>query len=492
MNVLFASAEVVPFAKAGGLGDVVGSLPKALRQQGIDARVIMPMYGFIDRAAYNIEPAFNFQFHKRNGTADVYINTTVYDGVPIYFLGSWPFFGEGGHLYTTWEWDVPRFTFFCQSLLASLTEIKKGSGGIQPWWPDLLHVNDWHTALAPFLIHSKRNEPVWAQMGSVLTIHNMAYQGPSAGGWLWDAGVPGRHDPVLVKEKQTDNLLACGIAYSDMINTVSPRYAIELQYPRFGEGLEDILRRRSETGDVLGILNGIDVERWSPMTDPWIFNHFSSENFLEARAKNKAILQQEAGLPQRPDVPLVAMVTRLVGQKGVDLAIPALRRLFIDTDMQFIVLGSGEKALEKELWSLCNEFRWKGRAYLQFDAILSQRIYAGSDLFLMPSRYEPCGMGQMMALHYGCLPVVRETGGLADTVQNYDNDKADIGTGFMFLWEEPDAVLGTLRWAIDTYTFRKEAFQRMQKRGMEVDFSWHKSAGEYIAMYERIQARRQK
>jgi starch synthase len=491
MNVLFASAEVVPFAKAGGLGDVVGSLPKALRQQGIDARVIMPMYGFIDRAraAYNIEPAFNYQFNKRNGTADVYISMTEYDGVPIYFLASWPFFGEGGHLYTTWEWDVPRFIFFCQTIMATLWQMKNGTGGLVPWFPDILHVNDWHTALAAFLLSDSRRDPVWAGVGSVLTIHNMAYQGPYAGGWLFEAGVPGRHQPDLVYQDLTDNLLATGIAYADKISTVSPRYAIEMQYPRFGEGLEGLLKVRNTYKDVVGILNGIDVDRWNPATDPWIAHHFTPDNFLEVRAANKALLQQEAGLPVRPDVPLIGMVTRLVDQKGVDLAIPALRQLFMDTDVQFVVLGTGDKVLEYDLWNLCNDFRWKSRAYLQFDAILSQRIYAGSDLFLMPSRYEPCGTGQMLALHYGCLPIVRETGGLADTVQNFNNGNGDVGTGFVFLWETQEAVLGTLRWAIDTYRNRKDVFQKMQKRGMLVDFSWRKSAGEYIAMYENILTR---
>ncbi len=485
MNVLFASAEVAPFAKAGGLGDVVGSLPKALRQQGIDARVLMPMYGFIDRAAYKITPAFNFQFGKRNGVADVYVSQTEYDGVPIYFLSSWPFFGEGGHLYTTWDWDVPRFVFFSQTILATAFQMKNGVGRIDPWFPDILHVNDWHTALAPFLVTEARKDPVWAKMGTILTIHNMGYQGWSAGGWLFDAGVDGRHDPNLVFHDKVDNLMGIGIAYSDEISTVSPRYSLEIQYPRFGEGLQDLVRARNIEGDVFGILNGMDVDRWNPETDHYLAHNYSVDNFLEGRAKNKAQFQQEAGLAVRPEVPLIGMVTRLVEQKGVDLAIPALRKLLTDSDVQFVILGTGDKALEHALWELCNDFRWKARAYLQYDAILSQRIYASSDLFLMPSRYEPCGTGQMLALRYGSLPVVRETGGLADTVQNYDNGNGDVGTGFVFLWEEPGAVLGTLRWAIDTYRFRPETFQKMQRRGMLMDFSWEKSAKEYIAMYEK-------
>lgn len=491
MNVLFASAEMVPFAKAGGLGDVIGSLPKALRAAGVDARVIMPMYGFIDRAAYKIAPLFNFQFSKRNGTAEVFISYTEYDGVPVYFLTSWPFFGEGGHLYTTWDWDVPRFIFFSQTILATMWQLGQGAGKRTPWTPDVLHVNDWHTALAPFLLDYSRGDPYWAKMGSVITIHNMAYQGDSVGGWLYDAGVPGRTQPDLVYQDKTNNLLAIGLAYSDTISTVSPRYAVEMQSPRFGEGLEGMVRARNQTGDAIGILNGLDVERWNPATDPWLVKTFDTTTFLAGRAVNKADLQQEAGLQIRPDVPLIGLVSRLVAQKGIDLAVPALRRLLTDTDCQFVVLGTGETELERQLWRLCEDFRWKARAYLQYDALLSQRIYASADLFLMPSRYEPCGTGQMLAMRYGCLPIVRETGGLADTVTNYDNADAEHGTGFVFSWEDSEAVLGTLRWAVDTYRHRPQAFQRMQQRAMQQDFSWDSSAQKYITMYERSLSKHQ-
>src|SRR5438552_1609658 len=277
MKVLFASAEVAPFAKAGGLGDVVGSLPKALRKQGVDARILMPFYGFIDRAAYNIAPAFNFQFTKRNGTADIYISHTEYDGVPVYFLNSWPFFGEGGHLYTDWAWDNTRYIFFCQAIMATMRQMKIGAGNTEPWFPDVLHVHDWHTGLAPFLLNEARTDPTWAQMGTVLTIHNMAYQGNYADRFLNDAGVPLRTQPDLVYQDRADNLLGIGVAYSDLISTVSPRYALEIQYPRFGEGLEGLVKVRAAQGDVVGILNGIDVERWDPATDFWLPHQFTTE-----------------------------------------------------------------------------------------------------------------------------------------------------------------------------------------------------------------------
>lgn len=490
MNVLFTSAEMVPFAKAGGLGDVIGSLPKALRKHGVDARVLMPMYGFIDRSAYKIAPLFNFQFPRLNGIADIFISYTEYDGVPVYFLTSWPFFGDGGYLYSTWEWDVPRFVFFSQAILATAWQLSQGAGRQSGWFPDVLHANDWHTALAPFLIdYSRFGDPNWSDMGTILTIHNMAYQGPYAGGWLFDAGVPPRTNPNLVYQDKTDNLMGIGIAYSDTASTVSQRYAEEMMGSRFGEGLEGLVRVRKTTGDVMGILNGLDVDRWNPATDPWLIRNFDMDTFLEGRAVNKADLQQEAGIQVRPDTPLIGIVSRLVDQKGIDLAIPALRRVLTDTDCQFIVLGTGDVALEQQLWRLCEDFRWKARAYLQYDALLSQRIYASTDLFLMPSRYEPCGTGQMLSMRYGCLPIVRATGGLADTVQNYDDADAEHGTGFVFEWEEPEAVLGTLRWAINTYKNRPAAFQRMQRRAMNIDFSWHTSAHKYIHMYERALAK---
>jgi starch synthase len=489
MNVLFASAEAVPFAKAGGLGDVVGSLPKYLRRQGVDARVLMPLYGSIDRAAFGIDYAFSFQFQRNQGTADVHVHMAFYDGVPFYFVATHPFFGEGNYLYTDWHWDMQRFIHFSELVQAVAWQLGQGRFAGVKWFPDVLHVNDWHTALAPFLLECSRNDPAWARVGSVLTIHNMGYQGPQGAKFLWDAGVPPRWQADLLYQGLGDNLLATGIAYSDVVTTVSPRYAIEMQYPRFGEGLEGMVRVRNYTGDVVGILNGIDMERANPETDKWVPHHFNSDNFLTIRPKNKAALQTQLGLPVRPEVPIIGVVTRLTDQKGFDLAMPALWQVLAESDVQLVALGSGEPALEHQLWQLSHRFSNQARALIGYDPVLSQRIYGASDLFLMPSRYEPCGTSQMFAMRYGSLPVVRETGGLADTVQNYDGGDAEVGTGFVFSWETPDAVLNTLRWAIETYQTRPEAFQRMQRRGLETDFGWERSAGEYIKIYERALAK---
>jgi starch synthase len=322
----------------------------------------------------------------------------------------------------------------------------------------------------------------------VLTIHNMMHQGDRAGGWLWELGVPGRHHPDLVYQDKTDNLLAIGIAYADLVTTVSPRYATEIQYPYMGYGLDGLIRVRA--ADLYGILNGIDVERWNPDTDPTLVSNYCAQNFVEKRPPNKRQIQTDAGLAVRDDIPIIGMVSRLDWQKGVDLALPALRRLLVNTDVQFVVLGTGDPDFMQQFWRLAQDFKWRATAFLEFNAAVAQHIYAGCDLFLMPSHFEPCGIGQMLAMHYGALPLVRETGGLADTVENYDNGPADRGTGFVFSWEEPEAVLSTLRWAVDTYRRKPAAWKRMQQRAMEIDFSWDKSARQYVEIYEKARGRR--
>ncbi len=479
MNVLFATAEAYPFAKVGGLADVIGSLPSALRREGHDVRVIMPGYGFIDHNKHNISHLFTFPFDHREGTSDISVYTTVHEGVPFYFVQSWPYFGQDSTVYTDWNWDSPRFIFFNQIVIATLWELRQRIG----WFPEVVHVNDWHTGLLPFLITEKSSQPEWARVATVLSIHNLAYQGDHMGGWLWKAGVHGRHHPNLVYQDLTDNMLAISIAYSDFITTVSPRYAIEIQYPYMGYGLDGLIRTR--VADLYGILNGIDIDRWNPSTDKLLAARYDDTDFQEKRVLNKRHLQEIAGLPVDDTIPLIGLVSRLVWQKGIDIALPALRRLLVDTNVQFIALGTGDAVLETGLGRLGQDFNWRARAYLQYDDAVAQHIYAGADLFLMPSHFEPCGMGQMLAMRYGALPLVRETGGLADTVENYDGGNAERGTGFVFSWEKPDAVLGTLRWAVNTYHENKEAWARMQRRAMRSDFSWRKSAGEYADLYRK-------
>lgn len=484
MNILFVTSEAAPFAKVGGLGDVIaaGSLPTALRHLGDDARVIMPLYGSINYSRFNIKPYFSFEFHRPTGTATIHVHRVIWQDVPFYFIESWPFFGEEDSVYTTWEWDMPRFIFFSQAAMATAWELREREG----WFPEVFHVNDWHTGLIPFFLRSSSHKPVWSDVRSMISLHNVAYQGEYASGWLYPLEIPRRDHPVLERMNLGDNLLAIGIAYADFVSTVSPRHADEIQYPYMGYGLDPLIRTRTRENRVYGVLNGIDTEKFNPKTDPHIEKNYDVADFVESRLENKRRLQAEAGLAVRDDVPVIGIVSRIVWQKGLDLAIPALRRLLEQEDVQVIALGTGEADLVHELWQLGRDFFDKARTYIMYDPAVAQRIYAGADMFLMPSHYEPCGIGQMIAMRYGALPVVRETGGLADTVQNYDNADGDYGTGFSFDWEEQTAVLNTLLWAIDTYHDNPEAWRRMQKRAMETDFSWQRSAETYRKLYQRI------
>ena len=484
MNVLFIAAEAAPFAKVGGMADVVGSLPAALREAGVDARVVLPGYGFIKHEKYNITHLFTYTVSLREGNADVKVFSTVYDNIPFYFLQAYPYFGNEQTVYTEWNWDSPRFIFFNQIVMGFMWEMNTRFG----WFPDVAHVNDWHTGLVPFLIFQNREETRWARLASVVSIHNLAYQGDHVGGWLYQAGIHGRHHPDLAYQDLTDNMLAIALAYSDMLSTVSPRYAVEIQYPYMGYGLDGLIRTR--INDLYGILNGIDVKLWNPATDPDIKYHFSVKDFDHKRIDNKRYLQAQLGLDVRDDAMLVGIVSRMVWQKGMDLAVPALSRLLSQYDVQVVALGTGEPHIESQLRRLEQIFGRNVRCKLSYDGAIAQQIYAGCDVFLMPSHFEPCGTGQMVAMRYGALPLVRETGGLADTVENYDDSNADKGTGFVFQWEESEAVFGTLRWAYTTYRERPEAWKRMQRRAMERDFSWDLSARQYIEMYNKAKAKK--
>lgn len=485
MNILMVSAEVVPFAKVGGLADVVGSLPAALREKDVDTRVIMPGYGFIAHDKYNISRLFTFQYAHKHGTTDVYVYTCVQDGVPIYMVQAYPYFGDEDKVYTDWNWDVPRFIFFNQIVMAVAWQLQDRLG----WFPDVFHVHDWHTSLLPFLLAESHWKQEWQYVASVVTIHNIAYMGSGTGGFMWHLGIPARDHSLLNKYGLNDNMLAIAIAYSDMVNTVSPTYALEIKYPDAGYELAGIISDRHM--DLRGILNGLDVDKWNPMTDDKLVAHYHSEDFIEQRIDNKRHLQSFARLPIREDVPVIGIVSRLTAQKGLDMALPALWQLMQDTDVQLVVLGTGDDNLEYGFDQLQQNFPTKVKAYLEFDGALAQQIYAGCDLFLMPSHFEPCGIGQMIAMRYGALPLVRKTGGLSDTVENYDDADADYGTGFVFEWKESEAVLNTLRWAIDTYYNRPKAWRRMQRRAMKQDFSWEQSANDYIELYEEaIQKRK--
>jgi starch synthase len=483
VNVLFTSVEAAPFAKVGGMADVVGSLPAALRRLGVDARVVMPGTGSIPHQKYNITHRFGFKFAHRGGVSEVQVYGTEWKGVPVYFVQAWPYLGQERSVYQDVSQDYPRFIFFSQVVQAVAWQLREREG----WFPDVLHAHDWHTGLVPFLLTASRWQADWRGVGSLMTLHNMAYQGDWAGSFLYNAGIPPRLDPLLWQGNKDNNLLAMGILYADYVTTVSPRYAIEIQYPENAFGLDHLVRARLP--DLRGILNGIDVEDWNPATDRVIAQNYDVDTVELHRPANKAALQQRLGLPVRPEVPLLGVVSRLTGQKGIDLLIPAVRGLLSTHDVQFVALGSGEDALEYGLWGVQNDFGGRARFVNTYSDDLAHLIYAGSDIFLMPSRFEPCGTSQMFAMRYGSLPLVRETGGLADTVQNYDDGAGDSGTGFTFLWSEPYPLYNTMRWAVETYFTRKEAWRRMVRRAMLRDFSWDTSARHYVDLYHQAAAR---
>lgn len=484
MKVLFIASEMAPFAKTGGLGDVVGSLPKALKQAGVDVRVVMPHYSMITEVDYR----HTYTVERQTSSGDVVVHSTEVDGVPVYFLKSFPYFVDDGKIYTVWDWDTPRFIYFAQMAMEFVWQLAVGAMGEAPWWADVLHVHDWHTGLVPFLLHEARFNEGWNDMASVMTIHNMGFQGPYAGGWLWEEGFNNRDHPDLIYQDWRDNLLAIGIAYAQKVNTVSPHHATELHYPRFGEGLQDLIWRKGD--DFSGIINGIDTDRWNPATDPHLAHNYDADNFVTERVANKTALQAELGLEVGEHIPLIGVVSRLTEQKGFDFAIPGIKKALAGSSAQFVGLGTGDPYLNTEFAKIGTDFGWKARAIVEMNIGMARKINAAADIVLVPSRYEPCGLTQINAMRYGALPVVRETGGLKDTVQNYDNAKADTGTGFSFLFEESNALADTIQWALQTYHERPAAWQRMQKRGMTTDWSWNNGTQRYIDLYEAALAKK--
>ncbi|MBN1286012.1 MAG: glycogen synthase [Anaerolineae bacterium] len=490
LNVLIAAAEAVPFVKAGGLADVAGSLPAALRALGHDARLVLPHYSMIDDEAWGVRRLFNFVMRRAGDWALVRVSCCDVDGVPAYLIGGCPWFCGDERLYFGCEEDAPRYLFFCQAVIELGRHVSMTGQG-RPWVPDVIHTNDWHMGLIPFLLHRLRGSDRIGQVATLHTIHNIAYQGDCAGEWLRRLAIPPREHSLLRWLDKTDNLMAIGMAYADAVNTVSPRYALELEQPYFGCGLDPLVRARAAAGEMFGVLNGINMAKRDPAADPALAANYSVET-LNRRVENKRALQQEAGLAVRDDVLLVGMVSRLVEQKGLDLALPALWQLLGEADVQFVLLGTGEAHYMDGLRCLEEAFPGRVRAFLEFHALPASQIYAGCDAFLMPSRFEPCGIGQMVAMRYGALPVVRATGGLADTVVNYDDGSATQGTGFVFDAYTPDALLGTLRWVLHVYHRRPLVWQRMQLRAMRIDFSWGASASEYVRRYRQIAAARQR
>lgn len=467
-RVLFAAAEVAPFAKVGGLADVAGSLPRALHALGHDVRVIMPRYRSIDPRRFGLVPVGD-PFHVslgQLGSTEVMLLRGSINHVPIYFVES-PAFFDRPAIYGEPD-DLARFVCFCRAVLAT--------PAVLGWEPEIVHANDWHTALLPHWLAQRPRRPA-----TVLTIHNLGYQGVWDRNSLTRLGLDvQRLEPRRASAFGDYDLLTQGIVSADAITTVSPTYAREILTPELGEGLHDLLRRRQDR--LFGILNGIEVAEFDPATDPHLVAPYSIDD-LRGKALTKAALQREGGMAEEPDWPLIGIVSRLVDQKGFDLVTNILETLMTETTLQLVVLGTGQPEYQEMFREVAA--RYPGRAYvtLAFDSALAQRIYAGSDAFLMPSRYEPCGLGQMIALRYGTVPIVRKTGGLADTVEDYD-PREGMGTGFVFQRYDPRSLLVAIVRALETYCY-PESWQRLMRNGMARDVSWGHSAIHYAELYER-------
>ncbi len=454
MKILFVGAEAAPIAKVGGMGDVIGSLPKFLRKLGHDVRIMIPYYGFLsDKMDIPAEPIWQGSTMYQNFS--VYETVLPDSDVPLYLLGHHTFAPR--HIYGG-DNEYWRFTFFSNGAAEFAWNY---------WKPDVIHCHDWHTGMIPVWMHQSPD------ISTVFTIHNLAYQGPGRGLLEQITWCP--------NYMQGENAMAAGIQFANKVTTVSPTYTEQIKTPEYGEKLQNLL---SWQGPKLkGIINGIDQDIFNPATDKFIPKTFTCDT-LENRKYNKVSLQEEAGLEIQKDAYLVGMVTRLVAQKGIDLVLQILERFLTYTNAQLIVLGTGDRHFESQLWEASHRFRGKISVQLLYNDALSRRVYAGSDAFLMPSKFEPCGISQMLAMRYGCVPIVRHTGGLVDTVSFHDPVN-NTGTGYCFdRYESLDLYTCLIRsWE----GFRHQnQWHELQKRGMQQDFGWQKSAEEYVKIYQEI------
>jgi starch phosphorylase len=475
LKILMLSAEVFPFAKTGGLADVAGALPRALRALGHDVRVAMPRYGRIDPAHFNLQKTLDpFPVPLDNTSEDAAIlEGKLEPDVPVYFVENKKFFDrEGIYMYPD---DAERFIFFARAALEMLKRLN--------WQPDVIHCHDWHTALIPNWLRTiYASDPFFADTATVYTIHNIAYQGIFGYRILEVAGLASYgfivHPSVAPEINQVFDFMARGILFADKINTVSETYARDIQTPEFGERLDPILRERQDR--LSGILNGIDPAAYDPAHDANIAQTFD-RNSLAARAANKLALQKESGLPPDPDAPLLAMVSRLTHQKGIDLVADSLDHLLDTLPVQFVLMGTGEQYYHDFFSQLQTKYPRRVAIFLTYNDPLARRMYAGADMLLMPSRSEPSGTNQMIAMRYGCIPIVRATGGLADTVQDFDA-RQGRGTGFVFSAYDRWALFAAVVRAVQTYQ-SPDVWRALQIRAMSADFSWDAAARKYDALY---------
>lgn len=476
MKIMFVGAECAPFFKTGGLGDVLGALPKEIAKKGEEVAVLLPFHArlFPDKFKDKVEDLFNFTVHV--GWREQYcgIKRLVRDGVTYYFVDNRYYLGrEGIYGYPD---DGERYAFFQMAAIEALEQI--------PFIPDIMHVNDYHTAMIPFLLKEKyRWINAYHNIKTVLSIHNLQFQGRYEAGILPDLfgmGMEKYYDGTIRFEEDV-NFMKAGLIYADQTITVSPSYAQEIRTPDFGEGLEAILNQ--ESWRLQGFLNGIDYDIYNPETDTHIDTQFSKKT-LKKKLKNKMSLQKELGLPENQHTMLIGVVSRLTRQKGFQLLLAELWNL-LQFDVQIVVLGTGDPDFEDSFRYFDHTYPDKCRSIIDFNVDLAQKIYASCDLFLMPSAFEPCGLSQMIAMRYGTIPLVHEIGGLRDSVKPY-NPITHEGTGFSFVDFSSYVLMETLKQAMEVYYNEPDTWKKMMLAGMNKDFSWETASQKYEDLYHEI------
>ena len=476
-KVLFVASECVPFVKTGGLADVVGSLPKYLDKEQFDVRVMLPKYMMIpDHFKQNMQYKTHFYMELNWRSQYVGVLESVVDGITFYFIDN-EFYFSGMKPYGNIYEDIEKFTFFSRACLSALPVID--------FRPDIIHCHDWQTGLVPVYLHdSFQGGEFFRGIKTIMTIHNLKFQG------VWDKktikNITGLGDYYFAPDKLEAygdaNYLKGGIVYADYVTTVSDSYANEIRMPFYGEGLDGLMNAKANR--LVGIVNGIDYNEYNPETDPFIVQHYNAKNFRKEKVKNKCALQEELGPEVNDKKFMIGIVSRLTDQKGFDLIDYVIEEICAE-DTQLVVLGTGEEKYEH----LFRHFAWKYSnrvsANIFYSNERSHRIYAACDAFLMPSLFEPCGLSQLMSLRYGTVPIVRETGGLRDTVQPY-NQYEGTGTGFGFCNYNAHEMLGTVRYAKDVYYNHRREWNKIIDRGMAADFSWSASARKYEDLYNRM------
>ena len=478
-KILFVASEAVPYIKTGGLADVVGSLPKYFDKEKYDVRVILPKYACMDELLL-AQLKFVCHFYVNLNWRKQYVGifTTEYKGVRYYFVDN-EFYFAGDKPYNNIYEDVEKFAYFSKAVLESLPYID--------FAPDILHCHDWQTGLVPvYLRTTYGSDNFYAGIKTIFTIHNMKFQGRWKIREVMDiTGLPEHifRTASGLESYGESNYLKGGIVYADAVSTVSPEYAKEITTREGGEGLDGLMNARIDS--LYGIVNGIDYEEFNPETDPHIETNYTVKNAVAGKRKNKLALQKMLGLPVRDDVFMIGIISRMTSQKGFDLIAYILDEICDTMDVQFVVLGTGEGQYENMFHHFHNKYPDKLWAHIGYSDEYAHKIYASCDAFLMPSLFEPCGLGQMMAMRYGTLPIVRETGGLKDTVEAY-NEYENTGTGFSFSNYNAHEMLFILRYAQNIYKENRSRWNEIVQRAMQKDFSWGASAKSYETLYDKV------